>query len=518
MNKYLNKLIMYHEIHRLNREGCSICYIADYLVLNWRTVKKYLSMDESQYEAFIELQTSRKKELESYEHFVKVKLDTFPETSASQMHDWLKEHYQDFPSVNPKTVYNFVMLIRQKYNIPKQQHKRDYFIVEELPYGKQAQVDFGQYNMRTSTGKRKKVYFFTMVLSRSRYKYVHFLDKPFTTQAAVQAHEQAFKFYGGIPEEVVYDQDRLFIVDENRSDFILTEAFKSYVREKSFNLYFCKKADPETKGKIENVVRYVKQNFLYNRSFCDIDTLNEESIAWLNRTANFLSHGKTKQPPFEQWHIERNHLNTFVPMKTAMDSSKLYTVRKDNSISYKSNMYTVPEGTWSAPESLVSVTAEDGMLIIKSQDGQELSRHIISAKKGQTIRNTDHKRDKTLKITAMMENEARNFSNPERAMKYFQELRSRKRRHIRDQVTIIRQSFQQYGKDVLEKTLDYCIENSVYSAVDFTSVAKKIYQESENSQNGDDKPDIKTLPNRNKLTQIQPTTSEILDYESLMPN
>ena len=190
---------MYHEIHRLNREGCSISYIADYLVLNWRTVKKYLSMDESQYEAFIELQTSRKKELEPYEHFVKVKLDTFPETSASQMHDWLKEHYQDFPSVNPKTVYNFVMLIRQKYNIPKQQHKRDYFIVEELPYGKQAQVDFGQYNMRTSTGKRRKVYFFTMVLSRSRYKYVYFLDKPFTTQTAVQAHEQAFKFYGGIP-------------------------------------------------------------------------------------------------------------------------------------------------------------------------------------------------------------------------------------------------------------------------------------------------------------------------------
>jgi len=518
MNKYLNKLIMYHEIHRLNREGFSISYIADYLVLNWRTVKKYLSMDESQYEAFIEQQTIRKKELEPYEHFVKVKLDTFPETSASQMHDWLKEHYPYFPSVNPKTVYNFVMMVRQKYNIPKQQHRRDYFIVEELPYGKQAQVDFGQYNMRTSTGKRKKVWFFTMVLSRSRYKYVYFLDRPFTTGDAIQGHEQAFKFYGGMPEEVVYDQDRLFIVDENKGDFILTEAFKSYVREQSFNLYFCKKADPESKGKIENVVRYVKQNFLYNRSFCDIDTLNDECIGWLNRTANFLSHGKTKQPPFEQWHIERNHLNTFVPLKSAIDNGKLYTVRIDNAISYKSNMYTVPEGTWSSPGTLVSVTAEDGILIIKSQDGQELNRHVISTKKGQTIRNTDHRRDKTLKITAMMEKEAKNFSSPEKALRYFQELRSRKKRHIRDQILLIRQSFQQYEKDVLEQALDYCMENSVYSAVDFISVAKKIQQEYGSKQSGNDVPNIKTLPNRNNLQYMQPRTSEILDYESLMSN
>ncbi len=43
--------------------------------------------------------------------------------------------------------------------------------------------------------------------------------------------------------------------------------------------------DPESKGKIENVVKYVKQNFLYNRCFCDIATLNEEVLQWLNRTA-----------------------------------------------------------------------------------------------------------------------------------------------------------------------------------------------------------------------------------------
>jgi transposase len=227
MNKYLNKLIMYHEIHRLHREGRSITHIADFLVMNWRTVKKYLSMDEFEYEAFLENQSNRQKELSPYEHFVKVKLEQYPDTSASQMHDWLKEHYDDFPEVNPKTVFNFVTWVRQKHHIPKAKVERDYFIVEELPYGKQAQVDFGEYNIRTGSGKRKKVYFFAMVLSRSRYKYVYFSDTPFTSELSVKAHEKAFEYFNGIPEELVYDQDSVFISDENKGDLILTHKFRN---------------------------------------------------------------------------------------------------------------------------------------------------------------------------------------------------------------------------------------------------------------------------------------------------
>ncbi len=63
------------------------------------------------------------------------------------MHDWLKEFDENFPKVNPKTVYNFVIWVRQTYAIPETKQEREYLIVEELPYGKQAQVDFGEYNM-----------------------------------------------------------------------------------------------------------------------------------------------------------------------------------------------------------------------------------------------------------------------------------------------------------------------------------------------------------------------------------
>jgi len=151
------------------------------------------------------------------------------------------------------------MWVRQKHHLPKTCPSRDYEAVEELPYGQQAQVDFGEYNLRNSLRKHIKVWFFTMVLSRSRYKYVLFSETPFTSFSAIEAHEKAFAFFRGITKEIVYDQDKVFLSDENKGDLLLTRAFKDYCREHTFRLYFCRKADPESKGKVENVVKYVKQ-------------------------------------------------------------------------------------------------------------------------------------------------------------------------------------------------------------------------------------------------------------------
>ncbi|MHC5309981.1 transposase [Myroides sp. LJL116] len=215
MNQYYSKIIMYKEVHQMKREGFSIRFIAKHLELNWRTTKRLLTLNEQEFEHELENSKNRKRSLEVYTEFVKEKLTTFSDTSAAQMHDWLKEHYSDFPKVNQKTVYNFIMWVRATYNIPKVKIIRQYTMVQEVSYGSQAQVDFGFYNMRTTSGRVVKVQFFCMVLSRSRYKYIEFSDIPYNCTRVIQAHENAFSFFEGIPGQIVYDQDRLFMVDEN---------------------------------------------------------------------------------------------------------------------------------------------------------------------------------------------------------------------------------------------------------------------------------------------------------------
>ena len=211
------------EVKKLFRLGFSMAKIANHLAIDTRTVGKYSAMSEQAYRLQL---GNRSKLLSDYELFVKQKLEEYQDTSAAQIHDWLKENHPNFPAVNPRTVFNFVMYVRQLHNIPFVKPVREFFPIEELPYAEQAQVDFGDYNIRTSEGTRKKVKFFAMVMSRSRMKYVWFQDKPFTAQSVCQAHENAFAFFDGIPNTLVYDQDRTMVVDENIGDVILTTAFK----------------------------------------------------------------------------------------------------------------------------------------------------------------------------------------------------------------------------------------------------------------------------------------------------
>jgi transposase len=166
MNNYLRKLIMYYKVHQLKREGLKKAQISRQLGIDPRTVKTYLAMSLESYLEYAEKQATQAKDLDPYEAFVRSRLEACEDASAAQVHDWLKEHHVDLPDVTERTVLNFVMQVRSKYGIPKPFGHRDYAMIDELPYGMQSQVDFGEYNMTTQDGKRKKVYFFVSKLQK----------------------------------------------------------------------------------------------------------------------------------------------------------------------------------------------------------------------------------------------------------------------------------------------------------------------------------------------------------------
>ena len=514
-NKNVNNWIMYHEIHKLSRMGFSCSKIARYTVMDSRTVRKYLNMTEDEYEKFLIKNQYRHKILSPYENFVREKLGRFPETSSAQIFDWLKEHFPGLPKMSVRTVYNFTMFVRQKYNIPVAINPREYEAVEELPYGYQAQVDFGVYNMRTSGGKRKKVWFFTMVLSRSRMKYVWFSDKPFTSLTTCQAHEKSFSFFNGVPLIIVYDQDRVMVVDENLGDIILTRFFREYTRSRSFKLHFCRKADPECKGKVENVVQYVKKNFLYNRLYHDLDTLNQEALAWLGRTANALEHNSTKRIPASEFLIEKKHLKPYFPMEIHEPEERYYSVRKNNVVAFKSNFYSVPTGTYQKGITQVVLKERVETIEISTLEGILICTHKKATGKGQTISNTNHRRDRSKSIQQMGELVTSQFSSLDKANRYLAEIKSRYPRYMRDQLQYLHKVLEQSnGASLNDKTLDFCLQNQLYSATEFV----KVWHVLEAQQDVRIKiPEIKPLGNNATFTKTNetPLISDIDDYESI---
>lgn len=512
--KDLNNWIMYYEIHKLKRQGFSIAKISRHLVCNSRTVSKYLKMDEHEYEQSLINATQRYKVLDDYELFVTGKLSEYPDSSTAQIHDWLKECHPEFPEVSPRTVYNFVMYVRRKHNIPFVPIVREYFPIEELPYGEQAQVDFGEYNMLQSDGKRKKVKFFAMVLSRSRMKFVWFQSIPFTSETVVQAHEKAFAFYGGIPRVIVYDQDRTIIVDENLGDIILTTVFKQYTKSRHFKLHFCRKSDPESKGKIENVVQYVKKNFLYNRSYFDIEHLNEEATAWLGRTANFLPHNYTKKSPQSEFLLEKKHLSQFVPLTVEFNDQKTYNVRKTNVILYHSNFYVLPSETYKGTGTQVKVEEKQDVIYIYNQKQELLISHPRSYLKGQTIGHVSRSRDTSKKIEKLMEQVLFYFTDKPLAMEYITGIKTRYPRYTRDQLLVILDTLTrgEVNYQNADNTLKFCMKNELPSASEFKDVYYCLLDDTA----------IKSIPketvvllNKNNLDKAQetPQMSSISDYE-----
>ena len=88
---------------------------------------------------------------------------------------------------------------------------------------------------------------------------------------ACQAIYRAFCKLKGRPRVLVIDQDTVFVASETYGEVIKTRVFEDFGTEQDLKLWVCNKADPESKGPIENSVGFVKKNFFSARTITCID-------------------------------------------------------------------------------------------------------------------------------------------------------------------------------------------------------------------------------------------------------
>ncbi len=515
--QHLKKAFMWYKVKELNGKGLNKSQISCELGLNRATVRSYLSMDESTFFKWISETKRRPKKLNEYLQYVKTTLSEHPYLSASQVEDWLKEHYPDLPEVHSKTVYNFVEQVRRDYDIPKKKQKsvRQYEKLPETAYGNQAQADFGVFNMLDTEGVRHKVHFFVMILSRSRQKYVFFQSKPFTSRSAVDAHNQAFDYFNGQPHHILYDQDRVFMVDENLGDLILTREFQQYSSGMKFEPVFCRKADPESKGKVENVVGFIKKNFLRGRTYKDDQSLNEKAIEWLSRTGNGKVHAGTQKVPHQEWLIEREYLHPYYKQSESDNLLLSYKVRKDNTISYKGNFYTLPLNTYQGADTTVLLKAEEEKLHLYSSDSKLLTTHPLCNERGKTIRNTDHRRDKSQSMEVLKNEVEELLKEVPSYEQFYEQLASRRQRYLRDNLLILKRGVREIESSFIEQAIHFCIESSMFNAN--TLILKAIlYQKESQALKQAVMPQVEIKGTLPQPIDCQPQTSNINTYQTIM--
>lgn len=128
----------------------------------------------------------------------------------------------------------------------------------ECRAGEECQVDFGQGAwVQDHTGKRKRPWLFRIVLSHSRSGYSEPVWRQ-TSEAFIRAIENAFWFWGGVPETVVVDNLLAAVKRADWFDPELNPKIEEFARHYGVAILPTKSYTPRHKGKIERGVGYAQ--------------------------------------------------------------------------------------------------------------------------------------------------------------------------------------------------------------------------------------------------------------------
>jgi transposase len=152
-------------------------------------------------------------------------------------------------------VHNYVSRERRKG-----EYKEKYIPLEFDP-GQDAQVDWGEAEVILA-GERVTVQLFILRLNYSKARFV--MAFPFQKQEAFfEGHNQAYRFFGGIPRRLTYDNLKTAVYKilsgRNRQE---QESFKKFRSYYLFESNYCNPAQGHEKGGVENDVGYVQRNFM----------------------------------------------------------------------------------------------------------------------------------------------------------------------------------------------------------------------------------------------------------------
>ena len=458
------KKAMYQRIQQLKVQGYTQLAISGQLEVDRKTVRRYWRMSEEEYRTYRHGYLCRDKGFET--HKVEIlevyRENDFESLPMSSVYDYLEELHGELPGTE-KTLRNYIHHLQAMGQLEFQSKVRCYKKVGEQPYGKQLQVDFGEYLTRS----RCKLYIFAAVLSASRYKYVVFQDCRFTTMDVIFHVLACFDFLGGMVEELVIDQDSILVVSENHGDIIYTKEFRALVQEMGLKMYVCRKADPESKGKIENLIKFVKYNFLAPRDFEGVAEANRSLEKWLKRRANGKISQATKRIPEEMFEEERTHLRPIrnsIFRKDSLKGREERQVDEKSYISVSGSQYSVPTRY---RNKLVEIyKTEKQVFVFEIHSGEQIYCHSLSLIGGEKVTVREHFRQKERSVEDLKKQVLAQFSFLS-WKRFAGETFSAFPRYVRDQCLLSEKHFgEKADVAILEHAVEFCLTNKTYSMAD----------------------------------------------------
>lgn len=241
----------------------------------------------------------------------------------------------------------------------------------ESKAGQQAQMDWGIMKYRDLSGEVRKVAVFVIVLGFSRTRYIEF-SRRCDIWSLLRCLVHAFEYFGGIPQTILTDRMKTVIESTDHGKPVWQEKFQHFATEMGFVPKVCRVRRPQTKGKVERLVHYVRDNFIPGRQFTDFGDLQSQAISWCDKV-NQRKHATTGEKPMVL--LKKEQLKS-------MPESNLYEhyrweprrVDRECFVSFDGVKYGVP---WRYCGQELKVGQLGDEVFVVEQDGSIVEQHKV---------------------------------------------------------------------------------------------------------------------------------------------
>jgi len=213
----------------------------------------------------------------------------------------------------------------------------------ECAPGAEAQVDFGRgAPIVAADGRRRGCWVFRIVLSHSRKAYSEVVFRQ-STDAFLQAMENAFWAFGGVPRTLVIDNLKAAVAKADWFDPHLHPKIQSFCAHYGTVILPTRPYTPRHKGKVERGIAYVRGNALKGRRFATLADQNRHLADWEAHVADTRIHGTTRRQVGKVFaEVEQSTLLALPAGRFGFFHEAPRSVHRDGHVEVDKAYYSVP--------------------------------------------------------------------------------------------------------------------------------------------------------------------------------
>ena len=446
-----------HEIEILLKAGHGKAEVARLSGASLRSVKRIaqespvVDVDDARERA--QRQIGRPSVVASFRKLVSEILEQAPELASLEI---LRRAREAGYRGGKTSLYALVASLRRK-------PARPLVRFEGLP-GEFSQHDFGQVEVEFVDGSSRRIHFFASRLKYSRFVSVSLVQDE-TVESLVRTLAEHLSGWGGIPLQCVFDRPKTIAL-KWRQNGEVTEwnpVFAYATLEMGIGVELCWPYRAQQKGRVENLVGFVKSSFFKVRRFLDEEDLRQQLREWHAEVNEQRPCRATGVIPALRMMEERSR---FRPLKVQPEDLALRIpvyVGPTGTVQHDGHAYSMPPEAISMPATLYLYA--DRVRIVAGRHEAEHPRKFI-AHEGSSL--AEHR---AALVAAVSGKRGRRYLKRQQllelgdpAIRYLTEIVHRRPRQWFDDVDRLHVLLQDHGPEALRQAMETGLQEQVFGA------------------------------------------------------